>query len=219
MLQMKCTECKELITSPLLPDLEQVTCNHCQALIPVKDVMVSANGFTYYCTDLKKRLPHYKSLLKSFILEREQMEKDQKATKERKRSLDKTIEALKSFLASARNHCRIHFNDEQFLQYRSDAQIEIGKLINISMSGACIESMMSITAPRQNTALTIMFSLPVSVHVFCIDGVIRWANDGLFGISFKTLRPEDRALLWEHIATLSLGYVPQQRVNACASAT
>jgi len=218
MLHMRCPECKKSIASVLLSELEEVICNHCQAIVPVNDLTVTANGFTYYCADLKKRLSHYKSLLKNFSIEQKQLEQDPQATKERKRNLEKSIEGLKAGMASARDNCRIHFDDELFLQYRFETQMEIGKLVNISMYGACIESMPSATAPHKDTPLTIMFSLPGKEHVFSIGGTIRWINNGLFGISFKSVNPEDGALLWQHIATLALGYVPQATLKDCAYA-
>jgi predicted Zn finger-like uncharacterized protein len=208
MLEMKCSECNGVISSALLADLEEVNCNHCQALVPIKDLTVSANGFTYYCADLKKRLPHYKSLLKNFTAELKYLEKDPDASSKRKHSLDKTVQALKTGMATTRNNCRIHFADEQLMKYRSDSQIEIGKLVNISMTGACIELMPSSTAPRKNSQMTIMFSLPDKEHVFSLNGVIRWCYDGSFGISFDAVKPEEGTLLWEYIATSTLGYVP-----------
>lgn len=214
MLQMKCPKCKELIVSQLLSDLENVTCSHCQAKVPVQDVMVTANGFTFYRTDLNKRLHSYKNLLKSVIEERDQMAKDPTASAEGRSSLERMAQALKTLMATGRNNHRVYFETGQKLRYTHDEQQETGILKDLSMSGACIEAAPGSSLPRKSKALTLEFSLPGKDHSFIIEGVVSWTGKGVFGFSFKKIKSGDCALLWEYIATTAEGQVPDATIRS-----
>ena len=219
MLQMKCPECKKLIVSPLLSDLENVTCCHCQTKVPVCDVMVTANGFTFYRTDLNKRLHTYKNLLKSVIDEREMLEKDPTASSEGKSSLERMAQALRTLMATGRNNHRVYFDVKQPLEYTLDAQPETGILKDLSMSGACVEVPTGSAFPRKNNTLVLEFSLPGTKHTFSIGGIVCWTGKGVFGVAFKKIRTGDCARLWEYIATTAEGRVPEATVRSqlCAN--
>jgi len=214
MLQMKCPKCKKLIVSSLLSDLENVTCGHCQAKVPVQDVMVTANGFTFYRTDLNKRLHSYKNLLKSVLDEREQMEKDPTASTEGRSSLERMAQALKTLMATGRNNHRVYFETRQKIQYSLDGKQESGILKDLSMSGACIEAALGSVFPRKSKTLTLEFSLPGKDHTFIIEGIVSWTGKGVFGFSFKKIKSGDCALLWEYIATTAEGQVPDATIRS-----
>lgn len=214
MLQMKCPKCKELIVSSLLSDLENVTCGHCQVKVPVQDVMVTANGFTFYRTDLNKRLHSYKNLLRNVLDEREQMDKDPTASAEGRISLERMAQALKTLMATGRNNHRVYFETEQKLRYTLDGQQQTGTLRDLSMSGACIESSPGNSLPRKSNPLALEFSLPGKDHSFIIEGVVSWTGTGVFGFSFKKIKSGDCALLWEYIATSAEGQVPDATIRS-----
>jgi hypothetical protein len=206
MLKMKCSKCEEMIVSALLSDMDEVSCEHCQAVVPVDNVMVFAEGFTFHRNDLIKRLFRYKGLLDEISKERALLEKNPQASVESKKSLDRFAQALAEVMAGARKNLRIDFSDSIPIRYRVNARAENGKLTNISMSGACIEIAPKAACPRKKTALTIEFSLPGVDFEFSLPGNVSWAKRGqTFGVEFSELEQQTFDRLWNYISTSVAG--------------
>lgn len=200
MLKMKCPKCAEMIISALLADMERVPCDHCKEIVPVTNVMVFAEGFTFHRNDLIKRLFRYKTLLDEILKERQVMEKNPQVSEESKRSLDNFANALSEVMAGARNNLRVDFAEMVTLRYRMGSRIESGKLCNLSMSGACIEITDNAVCPKRKSALAIDFSLPGIDFAFTLPGTVSWVKKGRsFGLAFDTLEPQAVDTLWNFI--------------------
>lgn len=202
MLKMRCPKCDEMIVSALLSDMDQVPCDHCQALVPVTDVMVFAEGFTFHRNDLVKRLFRYKTLLDEICKERDLLEKNPQASEEGKKSLERFSKALAEVMAGARNNLRIDFTDTIPVRYRVNSQVQTGMLTNLSMSGACIEIDLKCSCPRKKVELSIEFSLPDTNYTFILAGTTSWSKRGKsFGVKFNRLDQKDVDTLWTYISS------------------
>ena len=191
-----------MIVSALLSDMDQVTCEHCQVQVPVENVMVFAEGFTFHRNDLIKRLFRYKGLLDEISKERQMLEQNPQASAESKKSLDRFSQALAEVMAGARNNLRIDFSKALPVRYRASSRAESGKLVNISMSGACIEIDQKAACPRKKAALTIEFSLPGLDYSFSLSGRVSWAKKGRsFGLEFNDIEQAALDNLWDYISS------------------
>lgn len=202
MLKMKCPNCHEMIVSALLSDMDQVPCGNCKEIVPVQDVMVFADGFTFHRSDLVKRLFRYKTLLDEITKERELLEKNPDASKESKKSLERFSHALIEVMSGARNNLRIEFTDQIPLSYRFNSHSCSGVLINLSMSGVCFEVVEKSACPQKKSAVVIGFSLPGIDYEFTLAGTVSWVKKGLsVGVEFDPLAKEDVDTLWHFISS------------------
>lgn len=202
MLKMKCPQCQEMIVSALLSDMEQIPCEHCHEIVPVTDVMVFAEGFTFHRNDLIKRLFRYKTLLTEINKERELLEKSPGASDEGKKSLGRFAQALAEVMAGARNNLRIDFADPVPLRFKLNAQNQMGNLVNLSTSGACIALNGQSVPPKKKIPLTVEFLLPGCDYPFALPGTVSWVKKGgTIGVEFNTLEQECYNTLWEFIST------------------
>jgi len=201
MLKMKCPKCDEMIVSPLLSDIENIPCEHCKELVPVANVMVFAEGFTFHRNDLIKRMFRYKTLLMEIRKEREMLEKNPDASAEGKRSLDRFAQALAEVMAGARNNLRIDFSTPVSVKFRAGQQSGEGKLINLSMSGACIEIKRQLLSPKKKMPIQIGFTLPGTEHQFALKGFVSWVKKGTsVGVEFAELPAEEQEQMWNFIS-------------------
>ncbi|MDX2481252.1 MAG: PilZ domain-containing protein [Desulfuromusa sp.] len=188
MLKMKCPKCDEMIVSALLLDMDQVPCEHCQELVPVGNVMVFAEGFTFHRNDLLKRLFRYKTLLDEICKERDLLDKNPNASDESKKSLDRLSQALAEVLAGARNNLRIDFTEPISINYRVNSNVQSGSLTNLSMSGACVDVSPKASCPRKKMELSIEFALPSIDYNFILNGTTSWSKKGKsFGMKFSAI--------------------------------
>lgn len=208
MLKMKCPRCEEFIVSKLLAEIDNITCEHCHETVPVQEVMVFAKGFTFHRNDLAKRLFRYKSLINEVIQERELLENNVKASPESKKSLDQFLEALKEVMAGARNSLRLEFSEHIPVEFLVNQRAHKGILLNLSTSGACIETSETATIPNKKSQITLQFSLPDRNHLFSLNGIVVWTNKSDkknhqvygIGIEFRHLDEAVLQILWEFIA-------------------
>lgn len=199
---MKCPKCSEMIVSALLSDLEQVSCEHCKEIVPVADVMIFAEGFTFHRNDLVKRLFRYKTLLDEIGKERDLLDKNPLASEESKKSLDRFSQALAEVMAGARKNLRIDFTETIPLRYRFNSHVESGALANLSMTGACIGINPQATCPKKKSVLVIEFALPRINHASTLTGTVSWVKKGnSFGVEFNSLNKQDSDALWNFISS------------------
>lgn len=202
MLKMKCPNCDKEIVSALLSDVEKIPCGHCKEVVPVENIMVFAEGFTFHRNDLIKRLFRYKTLLDEIANERELLEKSPTASKESKNSLDRLLKALAEVMASGRNNLRIDFKETIRLRYRFNSHDETGMLTNLSMSGVCIDIGGKASSPKKKISVVIEFCLPGVEHAFSLTGRTSWVKKGKsFGVEFNQLEDKDKDILWGFISS------------------
>lgn len=202
MLKMKCPKCDEMIVSALLSDMDQVPCEHCNAIVPVANVMVFAEGFTFHRNDLIKRMFRYKTLLAEIRKERELLDSNPDASAEGKRSLERFAQALAEVMAGARNNLRIDFTQSVPLRYYAGDQPQAGMLVNLSMSGACVDIDRKSSSPKKNAALVLEFTLPGSKQIFKLSGIVSWVKKGCsIGVQFANLPETTSDLLWDFISS------------------
>jgi hypothetical protein len=202
---MKCQACKEIVVSQLLAEIDTIVCESCHQTVPVQDVMVSANGFTFHRNDLLKRLFRYKTLLNEVSIERALLEDDPHASAESKKSLDQFLQALREVMAGARNRLRLDFTEDVPVKFHINGQEQAGNLTNLSTTGACISAASFATLPKQKGAITLQFSLPVGDGLLTLSGTVSWVRKtgpgGLVGIEFKNLEETVADALWGFIAS------------------
>jgi PilZ domain len=202
MLKMKCPKCDEMIVSALLSDMDQVPCEHCQELVPVGNVMVFAEGFTFHRNDLVKRLFRYKTLLDEICKERDLLDKNPNASDESKKSLGRFAQALAEVMAGARNNLRIDFTEPISISYRVNTHVQSAFLTNLSMSGACVDVAPKAPCPRKKTVLSIEFALPGIDCNFILTGTTSWSKRGKsFGIKFNAIDEQTIENLWDFITS------------------
>ena len=140
MLKMKCPDCSEFIVSKLLAEVDAIDCEHCGKRVTVKDVMVFAKGFTFHRDDLAKRLFRYKTLINEVLQERTLLEQNNRASEESKKSLDQFLVALREVMDGARTSLRLDFTEPFPILLESSQGRHMGTLVNLSTTGACINT-------------------------------------------------------------------------------
>ncbi len=207
MLKIKCQNCQEEISSPLLAEIDQIDCPHCQQNTPVKDVIIHTQGYSYHRNDLINRLFRYKTLLAEVAKERELLEKSPEASPESKKSLARFMKTLEEMLAGARNNLRMEFDRSLLVTYQVARFSDSAQLTNLSMKGACIETARDKALPRTKVPIKISLTLPGKQEQVSLDGVVAWtrtnrdnAQPQQIGISFSPLDTELRTVLWAFIS-------------------
>jgi hypothetical protein len=208
MLKMKCSNCGKSIASSLLTELETVLCSHCRQTVPVENVFITAGGFTICRDDLLKRIFRYQQLLREVVKERELMEQSEDISPASKRSTDRFLGILEELLTGARKNFRLRFSNAIPLRLTLDHQVRSGRLINLSIVGACIELDEPGSLPRRRTPVMLEFLPADRPTAFFLAGTVAWVNKGeinqsgvpWIGIKFNNLVEDDRAGLWQFIA-------------------
>jgi hypothetical protein len=208
MLKMKCSNCDEMIISALLSDVDKTVCGSCGETVAVENVLVYAEGFTFHRNDLIKRLFRYKTLLNEVRKEKEELEKNPNASEDSIQSLERFLQALEEVMAGARNNIRLDFAEPVSVTFKSNAKKQSGYLLNLSMSGACIEVGQKTPHPDKKGAITITFALPGRENEFSLPGIVSWAEKGkarkknnlAIGIKFKSIDQGILDALWDVIS-------------------
>jgi hypothetical protein len=207
MLKMKCSNCNEFIVSPLLAEIETVSCSHCRQVVPVSNVVVSSQGFSIHREDLLRRFFRYQKLLTEVIRERELMQESPDISADSRNSVDRFITTLEEVMDGARNNFRLHFSWGLPVRISVDQRIRTGKLVNLSMEGACIEPEDGDAMPKVQSPLSLEFTLPERTAALSLAGVVVWANrrrrtqtgEHGIGVRFTGLSDSARAELWQYI--------------------
>jgi hypothetical protein len=211
MLIMKCPKCQNNIRSPLLAELKVIVCDQCQTQVPVSNVMISSNGFTFERNDLLKRFYRYRKLLDEVIEERNSMNASNNASDVSLRSIEKFMSVLQGMMAGARDHYRCEFSPPISVKLRYLQQECSGTIYNMSMDGACIETPSRNPLPRVNGIISLNFHLPQQKHTHVITGEICWTQKGegegkrghSSGVRFTYLDESSRDVLWQFILTMA----------------
>ncbi|MBI3756302.1 MAG: hypothetical protein HY265_09095, partial [Deltaproteobacteria bacterium] len=135
---MECPRCKEVIYSNLLAELKVVFCKNCKINVPVQDVYITAKGYTILKDGLISRIYRYEKLLIEAEKEMEATTRSSYLSKESIESMGKFIAALRELLDGARNNFRVHI-PHRIVNYKFDNIVGEGRLVDLSIVGACIE--------------------------------------------------------------------------------
>lgn len=217
MLMMKCPECEKYISSALLAEIPRIRCEHCAVEVPVGNVLVSANGFTFERSDLLKRFYRYRKLLDEVMDEQAALESNPTASAESKRSLEQFLAILQGMMTGAREHCRYQFDAPITTRLDFGSATCHGYFTNLSMEGACLDIPRSQDLPRVGGQVKIEFSLPEQEQLFELEGTVCWTqkasaetrNRHRVGVQFGQLDSSLRSILWEFVST-SVTQVPQE---------
>lgn len=211
MLIMKCPECDKFISSALLAEITSIQCDFCHAQVPVKNILVSANGFTFDRNDLLKRFFRYRKLLDEVIDERNALLNSTGASAESKRSIEQFLSILQGMMTGARDNFRYQFDTrvEAHLVYGQHRCH--GNFVNLSMEGSCLEVASKNPLPRVGGSVAIEFSLPNREQKFTLTGVICWTQKGKepqypnhsLGIKFDAFDEPLKTVLWDFISGLA----------------
>ena len=211
MLMMKCPKCQNYIRSALLAELKVVGCDQCQTQVPVSNVLISSNGFTFERNDLLKRFYRYRKLLDEVIEERNTMSSNNNASDVSLRSIEKFMSVLQGMMAGARDHYRCELDQPISAKLRYLQQECSGTIYNMSMDGACIETPGRNPLPRVNGIISLSFQLPEQQHTNVVTGEICWTQKGdgegkrghSSGVRFTYLEDPSRDVLWKFISTMA----------------
>jgi len=211
MLIMKCTECDKYISSALLAEIDSIRCEHCGADVKVRNVLVSANGFTFDRSDLLKRFFRYRKLLDEVIDERNALFANSSASDESKRSIEQFLSILQGMMTGARDHFRYQFESQVVTKIHYSQNQCHGHFINLSIEGACVEIASSYSLPRVGGSISVEFSLPDRDEIFTLGGSVCWTQKGKdfssgkhsVGIKFNAFDRELKDLLWNFISGLA----------------
>ncbi|MFO7765652.1 MAG: PilZ domain-containing protein [Pelovirga sp.] len=211
MLMMKCPECQNYIRSALLAELNVINCDQCRTQVPVTNVLISANGFTFERSDLLKRFYRYRKLLDEVIEERNTLSDNADVSDVSLRSIEKFLSVLQGMMAGARDHYRCEFADPVPVRMRYLQQECSGTIYNMSMDGACIETASRNPLPRVKGIITLNFKLPGNPRLIAATGEICWTHKGgtdgkrghTSGVRFTQLEEPVREQLWGFISTMA----------------
>jgi len=206
MLIMKCPECHKFISSALLAEIPSIVCEHCGAEVPVRNVLVTSNGFTFDRNDLLKRFFRYRKLLDEVIDERNALLSNPNVRKESQRSIEQFMTILQGMMAGARDNFRCQFTSPVSVRISVQGKSYRGFLQNLSMSGGCVTLPANDTLPRVNSVLKMRFFLPHTDTEILVSGEVCWAEkakkagqEHRLGIQFEELQDEMQTRLWEYI--------------------
>ena len=209
MLKICCSSCNKEIISPLLVEFKQTICPHCLKEIPVEDVVVYANGYSYFRTDLVKRITYYKSLLLETAKECDLLERDPTVSPDSKQSRKRFLATLEEMMAGARDSIRIILPEICPVNYLSHPIKGEGQLVNLSRGGACIEVEAGTRLPMRKSNIVICFTLPGDSKPMAIKGTVAWAKSDIegsmkqFGVSFLAQEQEVIEKIWDFITRYS----------------
>lgn len=205
MLMMKCPQCNKYINSELLAEIKSIVCEHCGATVPVINLLVSSNGFTFDRNHLLKQFFRYRQLLDEVIDERNSLSN---SSDESKRSLEQFMTILQGMMAGARGNFRYEFSPSLAARICYSKNECSGALFNLSTEGACVEIPRLYSLPRVGGSITIEFSLPDQEKVFLITGEICWTREAKemekakhsAGVKFNQLDASVHTTLWQYIS-------------------
>ena len=197
MLKTECPKCKCWTVLPFQTGTSEIQCSQCSQPMPVKDVHVSAGPFMIYREALTGNFTKYKKLLAEAEVEVNDLKKKDALNGNYGisiKSLSLFITNLKELLDGCRFDPRHPLKQVTEAEYIIDGRASRGPLVNISVTGACIDA--------KNSSVRTSLRSDISVRVsgkgkeFLIPGKIMWVgNSGLIGVKFTSVDEETRAFL------------------------
>lgn len=213
MLIMKCPKCNKYIRSALLAEIKSIVCEHCSIDVPVTNVLISSNGFTFDRNDLLKRFFRYRKLLDEVIDERNSLLENSQASDASKRSIEQFMAILQEMMTGARDTFRCEFIVPLSVNLHYNKNTCSGIFFNLSTEGACVEIPRSNYLPRVGGQILVEFSLPDDGGDFSIHGEVCWTQKAKnvdngkhsVGIKFSQLDSTCHTKLWRFVSALASG--------------
>lgn len=206
MLKTECPKCKGWVTLPFQTGTDEIKCSNCSEPIPVKDVHVSAGPFMIYREALTGNLTKYKRLLAEAEAEINDLKKKDAATGAYGvsiKSLGLFITNLKELLEGCRFDPRHPLNQSIELDFVLNGRACKGALVNLSVTGACIDTKDSAEQARLRCEISVR--LADKDKEFLIPGKIMWVGSaGLVGVKFTSVDDEAQEFLKAFIIDKSL---------------
>lgn len=184
MLQIECSNCKKQVSPPLIIDIKEINCPDCSTVIPPKNVFISAGPYNIHRDALLKNLHRDKQLLSD--AEREMAElktSDSRNAEASARNANKLIYHLKELFSGCPDHQRHRLAGDAKVHFKINHKDFQGKLINMSLSGACIgESNASFIIASNHIDMTLPDPGKEEIK---IQGKVVWTTrKGMLGIKF-----------------------------------
>jgi hypothetical protein len=199
MLKVECPQCRQWLHSPFLVETKEMSCPTCNIKIPVQEVYVSAGSFSISRDVLKKHFFKYERLLKEAVHELEELKKEgaSKPYRISQDNINSFIDNLKEMLEGCRSGFRIAPGEKHVNYFIKDSGYD-GTLVNISMTGMCLNATDPSHTPAKGSDVSI--ELSDGPYNFKVPGtVVRASKDGSMGIQFLSMAPEIRDSLLEYI--------------------
>lgn len=201
MLKTECTRCKVWIAVPFLSEGE-VRCPRCAEVNSVKEVHVAAGPFTIFRDVLARNMFKYKRLLAEAEREVEYLKKqDSGGSYDLSiKSISLFISNLKELLDGCRYETRHSVKENDGVEYSIENRLYCGRIINISLSGVCIDCGKNAELTRLWSEIGLRFRDESGSRDFLVQGKIMWIGKGsLVGIKFLELDGEVKGFLKEFI--------------------
>ena len=206
MLKTECPKCKGWTVLPFQTGTEEIVCSECSEPIPVKDVHVSAGPFMIYREALTGNFTKYKKLLAEAEVEVNELRKKDALNGNYGisiKSLSLFITNLKELLDGCRFDPRHPLKQATEAEFTVDGRASRGRLVNISVTGACIDAKDSSARTRLRSEISVRVA--DKGKEFLIPGKIMWVgNSGLIGVKFTSVDEETREFLKTFIIEESL---------------
>lgn len=206
MLKTECPRCKGWVTLPFQTGATEIVCKACSESIPIKDVHVSAGPFMIYRDVLTGSLIKYKRLLAEAEMEIEGLRKKEALTGSYGvsiKSLGLFINNLKELLDGCRFDPRHPLAEAAETEYVLDGRAYKGALVNISVTGVCLDTRKSAERTRLWSEISVRLS--DKGKEFLIPGKIMWiGKTSLIGVKFTSVDDETMEFLKAFIIEKSI---------------
>jgi hypothetical protein len=207
MFQMNCSNCGELIKSPLLAEIQVIECPECEEIARVQNVVVS----------IQKTSFSFRSSLKNLLFaarNKFRLNKSHLLDTQPSYDIDKRLAKL-----LRRDDFRLDMSYDLYVQINFDSNKRLARLLNISSIGAGIEfaergqlakdnSEINLQLPENNSEINLQLPLSGDAEPLSLLGRVIWGRipekDTIFpsitmGLQFKEIDEETRARLWDFI--------------------
>ncbi len=207
MFQMDCSNCRELIKSPKLIELQVTKCPHCEEIVGVMNVIVSD----------KKLSTNIRSSLKKVLLgakDNFKRNKSQMTDGQAKHTIDKRLAKL-----LRRDDFRLGLPYDLYVQINYGNNKKLARLLNISPLGAGVEFVdrtrppeinagINVPVPENDSEVNLLLPLPGDSQPLSLVGKVVWSKipekGTIFpripmGVRFKDIDEETRECLWDFI--------------------
>lgn len=195
MLKIECANCNSWFHLPFNSEGDEVECPNCKKKTPAKDVYVAAGPYMIFRDVLIKNMPKYRRLI--LEAEKEILELEKKAAKKTYDISAKSVNAFISNLREMLDGCRdtVRYRPaETSVEYIIDGKTCAGEIVNISMTGLCLDGGKTAPAVSLWSAIEVVFKndqKPFTAH-----GKVVWVGkEGLMGIKFSGVETDTSELL------------------------
>lgn len=201
MVKIECSNCNSWIQLLFNSRQSTIICPQCSALTRVNDVYVSGGPFLLYRDVLVKNMHKYRRLVSE--AEKDILALQKKASASRAyeisaRSLSRFVSDLKEMMDGCRDTVRYRLYGVK-TQYVIDKKKYNGNILNISVSGICLEAGKGASVNRLWNDASVLFK-GKKTGPFAVAGKVVWlCKDGRMGINFANVYDTAASLIREYI--------------------